>query len=252
MTSASGRITGTLDCTLLTAIQEVRYPYTHFTDGKAAVQRFFPPENFEIWQSISRSRIENQPSPAQPQSHASSPENLLLKPDRAQIPSKAGLTCRREWRAPAAWARWAAPARWPGAAVPLSSPARRDPGTHGGEEAPAAGRPWAGRRTPATVGAGLPHLGGILQGEPAGEAVQGIHEGGRAAEGGGVLRGRRCPGLRRGLPRALGEAPARAAGQPRPRARMPPLGTRRRGGGRTCGHGAVAAQAAVLSEAGSR
>lgn len=62
-------------------IQEVRYTYTHFRDGNTATQRFFSPENFEIWQPrTERARIENQPSP--PPVPCSSPENLLLKPDR--------------------------------------------------------------------------------------------------------------------------------------------------------------------------
>lgn len=54
------------------------------------------------------------------------------------------------------------------------------------------------------VGAGLPHLGGDPTGRVAGEAVQGIHEGGRAGRGGVPGGGAVVPGLRRGAPRALG------------------------------------------------
>lgn len=66
-----------------------------------------------------------------------------------------------------------------------------------------AGLGW-GSRHGRRVRAGLPHLGGDPTGRVGGEAVQGIHEDGRASRGGVPGGGAVVPGLWRGAPRALG------------------------------------------------
>lgn len=100
------------------------------------------------------------------------------------------------------------------------------------------------------LGAGLPHLGGHAARRVGGEAAERVHEDGGAGRAAGG-RAAVVPGLRRGAPRALRRGSGQR-GERGPGAGVPPLGTgRRRAGGRT-GRGRVAAQAAVLSEAGSR